>query len=62
MLRVYLPGAGIVAGIGALPFASCQRMAFSFLASLASGLGKFIRDDSFAPAAFFRSMVFARPV
>src|ERR1039457_4299839 len=37
----------------AFHLASCQRMAFSFLASFVSGREKFIFDDSFAPAAFF---------
>jgi hypothetical protein len=40
-------------GIGTLPFASCHKIAFSFFVSTASGLEKFICDDSFAPAAFF---------
>jgi hypothetical protein len=37
--------------MGASPLALRHRIAFSFFASAASGLEKFICDDSFAPAA-----------
>jgi hypothetical protein len=43
----------LVTGIGASPLALRHRIAFSFLASTASGFEKFMSDDSFAPAAFF---------
>src|SRR5512136_2842812 len=43
----------LATGMGASPLALRHRIAFSVFASAASGLEKFIRADSFAPAAFF---------
>jgi len=43
-------------GIAVVPLASCQRIAFSFLVSTASGFEKFISEDCFAPARSSRSL------